>query len=194
MSRKNWSISWFNKRRNLPAVRKTTTGRKEIFFIVFVLLMTGCGYNFRPAGENIGTYIQKVFVDNFSNRTSEAYVENYLRSAFIDEFIKGRRFKVVGSPEMADAILKGSINSVTTSHLSYDSSSIAVEERVTMAMELVFEERETGKIIWTDKNLAGIEDYRVTDQLASENSRKNTLIKLSKDTAENAYRLMMSDF
>jgi len=175
-------------------VRKTTTGRKEIFFIVFVLLMTGCGYNFRPAGENIGTYIQKVFVDNFSNRTSEAYVENYLRSAFIDEFIKGRRFKVVGSPEMADAILKGSINSVTTSHLSYDSSSIAVEERVTMAMELVFEERETGKIIWTDKNLAGIEDYRVTDQLASENSRKNTLIKLSKDTAENAYRLMMSDF
>jgi len=170
------------------------TGRKDKFLIALVLLITGCGYYFRPAGEHIGTHIQKVFVDTFSNRTSEAYVENYLRNAFIDEFIEGRRFKLVGNPEMADAILKGSIKSLTTSHLSYDINNIAVEERVTMTMELVFEERDTEKIIWMNKNLSAMEDYRITDQLASESSRKDALIKLSNDTAEKVYRLMMSGF
>jgi len=39
-----------------------------------------------------------------------------------------------------------------------------------------------------------MEDYRITDQLASESSRKDALIKLSNDTAEKVYRLMMSGF
>jgi len=95
---------------------------------------------------------------------------------------------------MADAILKGSIKSLTTSHLSYDINNIAVEERVTMTMELVFEERDTEKVIWMNKNLSAMEDYRITDQLASESSRKDALIKLSNDTAEKVYRLMMSGF
>lgn len=160
-----------------------------------LLLITGCGYRFTPAGEHIGTRIQKVFVDNFSNRTSEAYVENYLRQAFIDEFIKGRRFKLVGKPEMADAVLKGSIKSLTISHLSYDINNIAMEERVTMIMEIIFEEQDTHKIIWSNKDISGMEDYRITtDQLTSESRRKDALIKLSNDTAEKVYRLIMSDF
>ncbi|MDI6776212.1 MAG: LptE family protein [Syntrophales bacterium] len=159
-----------------------------------LLLITGCGYHFTPAGEHVGTRIQKVFVDTFSNRSSEAYVENYLRKAFIDEFIEGRRFKLVGRPEMADAVLRGSIKSLTTAHLSYDINNIAVEERVTMTMEIIFEEQGTHEIIWSNKDLLGMEDYQVTDQLASENSRKNALIKLSNDSAEKVYRLMMSGF
>ena len=160
-----------------------------------VLLIISCGYRFTPAGEHIGTRVQKVFVDTFSNRTSEAYIENYLRNAFIDEFIRGRRFKVVGRPEMADAVLKGNIKSLTTSRLSYDINDIAVEERVTMTVEIVFEEQDTNETIWSERNIAGFEDYQsTTDQLTSENNRKNALIKLANDTAEKAYRLMMSGF
>ena len=159
-----------------------------------ILLITGCGHSFTPTGEHIATRIKTVFIDTFSNRTSEAYVENYLRQAFIDEFIKGRRFKVVGKPEMADAVLKGSVKSLTISHLSYDINNIAMEERVTMTMEIIFEERDTHKIIWSNKDISGMEDYQITDQLTSENSRRNALIKLSNDAAEKVYRLMMSDF
>jgi len=160
-----------------------------------ILLITGCGYSFTPTGEHIATRIKTVFVDTFSNRTSEAYVENYLRQAFIDEFIKGRRFKLVGKPEMADAVLKGSIKSLTISHLSYDINNIAVEERVTMTMEIIFEEQDTHEIIWSNKDISGMEDYQITtDQLTTENSRKNAIIKLSNDAAEKVYRLIMSDF
>ncbi|MDO8722652.1 MAG: LptE family protein [Syntrophales bacterium] len=160
----------------------------------FILLISGCGYSFTPTGEHIATRIKTVFVDNFSNRSSEAYVENYLRKAFIDEFIKGRRFKIVGKPEMADAVLKGSIKNLTTSHLSYDINNIAVEERVTMTMDITFEEQSTHEIIWSGKNILGIEDYKVADQLTTESSRQDALIKLANDTAEKVYRLMMSDF
>ena len=159
-----------------------------------ILLITGCGYSFTPTGEHIATRIKTVFVDTFSNRTSEAYVENYLRQAFIDEFIKGRRFKVVGKPEIADAVLRGSVKNLVVSHLSYDINSIAIEERITMTMDIVFEEQETHKIIWSGKNISGIEDYKVADQMATESSRKDALIKLANDTAEKVYRLMMSDF
>ena len=174
--------------------KKTNRFPGLITSAALVLLITGCSYHFMPAGEHIGTRIQKVFVDTFSNRSSEAYMENYLRKAFIDEFIEGRRFKLVGKPEMADAVLKGSVKSLTTSHLSYDINNIAVEERVTMTMEVIFEEQDTHEIVWSNKDISGMEDYQITDQLTSENSRKNALIKLLNDTAEKVYRLMMSDF
>jgi hypothetical protein len=169
---------------------------REITFILLLtfLLLSGCGYHFSGGGDNIDKKIQTVFVDNFPNRTSEANIENTFRTAFIDQFVKGGRFKIVDRRENADALFKGSIDSLTVSPLSYQKSNIAAEERATVTMDLIFEEQGTQKILWTYKNYSGYQDYRVTNVSSKEANRKDALVRLSGDTAERAYRLMMSGF
>jgi hypothetical protein len=61
-------------------------------------------------------------------------------------------------------------------------------------MELTFEDQSSQKVIWSNKNFSGYQDYAFTDVSTKETNRRNALIKLANDTAERAYRLMMSGF
>jgi len=164
------------------------------FLAIQMLFTIGCGYRATPGGEYIDKSIQTVFVDNFANKTSEANLENTIRSAFIDQFIRGRRLKLVDSRNAADAIFRGSIDNLTTAPLSYQKDNLAAEERMTMSMELVLEEQATGKVIWTDKSFSATQDYPFSDVTTKERNRKNALVKLSNDSTEKAYRSMMSGF
>jgi outer membrane lipopolysaccharide assembly protein LptE/RlpB len=168
--------------------------RKITLILLIFLFLSGCGYHFKPGGENIDKKIQTVFVDNFQNKTSEAYLENIFRTAFIDQFITGGRFKIVDRREIADAVFKGSIVSLSVHPLAYQKSNIAAEERVTVAMDLLFEEQSSRNIIWSYKKFSGSREYRVIDVNSKEMNRKDAFVKLSHETAERAYRLMTSGF
>jgi hypothetical protein len=162
--------------------------------LLSVFLVAGCGYRFSPGGEYIDKKIQTVFVDNFANKTSEANFEITVRNSFIDQFIVGGRLALVDRRETADAVFKGSVNNLTTSPLSYQKSGLASGERLTLTMEIVLEEQDTHKIIWNDKNFTAIQDYSYSDINTRQTNRSNALIKLSNDSAEKTYRLMMSGF
>lgn len=171
---------------------------KMLFFMsilaIQMLFITGCGYRITPGGEYIDKNIQTVFVDNLANGTSEANIENIFRSAFVDQFIRGGRLKLVDSREASDAVFKGRINALLTAPLSYNRDNLAAEERMTITMELVLEENSAGKIIWTDKGFSATQEYTFTGIVEREKNRNAALIKLSNDSAEKAYRLMMSGF
>ena len=199
MSPESSSISSFNNKRieiisraDRPSLR--LRGTMVVAFLLSVFLLAGCGYRFSPGGEYIDKKIKTVFIDNFANKTSEANVENTIRNSFIDQFIIGGRFALVDRRENADAIFKGSVNSIVTSPLSYQRTGLASGERLSVVMELVFEEQDNHKLIWNDKNFTAIQDYTFTDLNTRDTNRSNALIKLSNDAAEKAYRLMMSGF
>jgi len=162
---------------------------------LFSALLFGCGYSFAPKGENIDNRIQKVYVESFDNKTAQAGIENYVRTAFINQFIQNSRLKIVGSAEEADAIVKGKILNLNTSPLSYGSNSLVAEERATIILELTFQENESGKIIWSSKNITGTVEYTLSDDINSTPAiKKDAFIKLANDTAEKAFNLMMSGF
>jgi len=83
----------------------------------FFAILFGCGYSFVPRGENIDKRIQKIYVEAFDNKTAQAGIENYVRTAFINQFIQNSRLKIVESAESADAIVKGKILNLNTSPL-----------------------------------------------------------------------------
>jgi predicted N-acyltransferase len=187
------SISWCSNNRRSAIIHEN--GHLTVaLFLLCALLISGCGYRFSAGGEYIDKKIRTVFIDNFANRTGEAYIDNTIRNAFINQFTTGSRFAIVDRREKADAIFRGSIDNINTAPLSYQKSNLAAEERVTITMELAFEEQDTKKSIWTNKGFSGYQDYATPDLNSKEANRKNALIKLSNDTAERAYRLMMSGF
>lgn len=199
MSPRSSSISSFSNKRTgvISQASRLLQSLRVIMVITFflsVFLVAACGYRFSPGGEYIDKKIRTVFVENLANKTSEANFENTVRSSFIDQFIIGGRFTLVERRDNADAVFKGSVNSLTTSPLSYQKSGLASGERLTLGMELVLEEEDTHKIIWNDKNFTAIQDYSYSDINTRQTNRSNALIKLSNDSAEKAYRLMMSGF
>jgi Lipopolysaccharide-assembly len=168
----------------------------KAMFICFVLsLFLCCGYTFAPQGEYIDKRIQKVYIESFGNKTPQAEIENYVRTAFINQFIQYSRLKVVGSVEDADATVKGNVINFNTVALSYRANTLAAEERATVTLELTFRERESGKIIWNAKNIQGTVEYKLEDDInLFPITRKNALTKLANDTAEKAFNLMMAGF
>ncbi len=168
---------------------------RAIFICFAILLFLCCGYSFAPQGEHIDKRIQKVYVESFGNKTPQAEIENYVRTAFINQFIQYSRLKVVGSKEAADAIIKGTILNYNTIALSYRANTLAAEERATVILELTLREQESGKIIWSSKNINGTVEYTLEDNInLFPITRKNALIKLANDTAEKAFNLMMAGF
>ncbi len=199
MCPKSSSISSFNNKpieiiagRRRPALR--LYGVTGMAVLLSIFLLAGCGYRFSPGGEYIDKKINLVFIDNFSNKTCEANFENTIRNSFIDQFITGRRFNLAGGRDAADAVFKGTVVSLVTSPITYQKTGLASGERLTVKMEFVFEEQETHKRIWTDKDFTAIQDYTFTDLNTRNINRNNALIKLANDAAEKAYRLMMSGF
>ena len=166
-----------------------------VWTILLTIIVCGCGYRFSPGGEHINQTIQRVFVEKFDNYTSEADLENYVQSAFINEIRQGGRFDMAGSKEGADAVVSGKILRSDVSHLSYTDVDVAKENRVTVTMEITFKELRTGQIIWNNNALTEREAFIVAgDPGRTEANRKNALIKLVKDMAERAHRSIMSGF
>ncbi|MHB8139522.1 MAG: LPS assembly lipoprotein LptE [Smithellaceae bacterium] len=167
---------------------------KVCLISALALVVFGCGYAFAPQGEHIDRRIQNVYVAPFGNKTALAEVENYMRTAFIDQLIQSNRFKTVPNIEQADAIISGNILNISMGTLSYRNNLLAAEERMTVTLEASFREKDTGKTIWSSRNIIGTTDYRLFDDTNPLPARKQALSKLARDTAENAFNLMMSDF
>jgi hypothetical protein len=165
-----------------------------IILLVILLISSGCGYHFSPGGEYIDPDVRKVFIEPFGNRTSQANLEDTVRLAIADWFIRGQRFKIVDTQDQADALFKGAVKSLTTTPLSYRGTNVAAEERMTLTLDLSFEDRRTKKVIWKNGDFSGTQDYTVASVNETETARKNALTKLSRDTAERAYRMLMSGF
>ncbi|MCD6486460.1 MAG: hypothetical protein J7K35_03930 [Syntrophobacterales bacterium] len=169
--------------------------RKWIIYILLLSPFLGCGYHFPQGGENIDAGIRKVFIGQFSNSTGEANVENYIRNAFFSRFRRENRFTPVADRNQADAFLTGTIRRITTSHIAFNSSDMAKENRVLMTLEVVFKRADNGEAIWINKDLSGREAYKVEiDTAVTIANKKNAIRKLSVDMADKAYRNIVSGF
>lgn len=168
---------------------------KIAIICVSCAILFGCGYSFVSRGESIDNRIQKVYVEPFENKTAQAEIENYFRTAFINQFIQNSRFKVVSGTEGADAIVRGEIINFNTSPLSYVKSGLAAEERAAVTLDLTFEDMANSKIIWSSKNMTNSIDYSLNEDInLLPSARKQALRKLANDMAEKAFNLMMSGF
>jgi len=162
--------------------------------ILQVLLLAGCGYHFAGGGASAYPAIRSVFVEAFTNRTSEANADTIFRNSFNSQIVQRGHFRLAASREEADAILKGTIANLQSAPLSYRSTNLSAEDRLTVTLELSFEETRDGRVLWSNSAISLTGDYAVTSVGVTETSRRNALSKLADDTAEKAYRLMMSNF
>ena len=163
-----------------------------IYLCLFCL--SACGYRFAGSGsfpEGVST----IYVEVIENRTSKIGVERIVTNQVIFEFSRRRESSLVSKLDEADAILKGSINSIRTQTISRIDTELANEREVTMTVDLKLIKRDGGAVIWAANGLSDREAYDVENsKVETDRNEELAIGRLSERLSERIFNRLTDDF
>jgi outer membrane lipopolysaccharide assembly protein LptE/RlpB len=156
---------------------------KTLLVLICVALLCGCGYQLVGKNTHLPPGVTSIAIPTLVNQTLEPGVEIVFTQAFLREFIKDRRVKVVDRRE-ADSVVEGIIKSFYMFSASYDKSGYALEYQTVVTMDIALKKR-NGEIIWAEKDLIEMQWYRTNPSvIATEDNRVNAIQQVAKSVAE----------
>ncbi|HEY4706989.1 MAG: hypothetical protein A2054_09675 [Deltaproteobacteria bacterium GWA2_55_10] len=164
---------------------------KKILFALMLFVLSGCGYHVAGKAGQMPGNIETLSIPIFTNSTLEPNVESVITSAFVNEFVT-----TVRVVDESTFMLEGTIKSYGLTPVSFSSSDVNQEYRLTVSMSLRIYDRQTGKVVWRDNDVVDTEDFSVnTADVAQTRDRETAALqKLSKDTARLVKERMLEGF
>ena len=158
------------------------------------LLFYACGYRFSGTGAFPGD-VEYIFIEVIENRTSKIGVERIVTNQLIFEFSRQRESSLVSKLDEADAIIKGSINSIRTRTISRLDTEVANEREVVMKVDLRLIKQEGGSVIWAANGLSDREAFDVTDsKIQTERNEEAAIRRLSERLSERIFNRLTDNF
>ena len=149
----------------------TIPGRLRLVLLSTVTLMlagTGCGYHTAGKAVRLPDSVHSIYVPMFVNNTQAFRVEQVLTSAVVQELRSRTNFQVLVKDESAaDATLRGTVLSVTTGALTYDSQTGKVSSSLlTIGMKVSLVDKD-GKVLWQNPSYWYSEQYELSEAASS---------------------------
>lgn len=165
-----------------------------ILALVFLSALAGCGYHFAGMGLTAPEGVRTIAVTVLDNRTSVSGIETVFTSDITYEFTRSKVLRVVGK-DTADAVLSGTIMSLSEETISHTASYESDERRVTITLDMALE-RAAGNVIWSNKSLSDKEAYKVdpSDKLATEKNKRVAIEAISDRLAEKIHNRILQGF
>lgn len=163
-------------------VKKTLTAS----IVLCWLSLPSCGYHFIGQRSGMLADINAIAIPYFENKSFEVGLERYVTEALVDEFVKSKILAVIDEAA-ADAVIRGHIEELSESVISYDKDDRALEYRTRITLDITLERRDTGEIIWQTKGLSHFEEYRVASEIAATEANKKIALQMA--AAELAERI-----
>ena len=166
----------------------------RLFLIATFIFFAGCGYHLRGGGDTLPEDVRTVALTPFVNNTYDAEMELLISSALSAEFSTGRRL-VVFPEAKADTVLTGTLISIDDRPVSFSSSDVAAEYRITVRLDVLLS-RKDGDVIWKGKGLSEVEDYQSVpgDVEATEKNRYKARQRLAAEMADLIYERLFEGF
>jgi outer membrane lipopolysaccharide assembly protein LptE/RlpB len=140
---------------------------KRILTTVSLLLLTGCGYHTSGKANLLPSDLRVLAVPAFVNQTQTYKIEQLLTSAVVQEFSTRTSYRIISSPDSADAILHGTVLSTSTTPLTYDSKTgRAATVLVIVSMKTTLTDKQ-GKVLYQNPAYVFREQYQVSQELSS---------------------------
>lgn len=132
------------------------------------LLATGCGYHTAGHSAQIPQDVKTIAVPAFVNQTRTYRIEQLLTASVVREFTTRTRFHILNDPsESADATLRGTVVSASSTPLTYNSSTgQAASVLVVVSMNVSLIDR-NGKVLYQNPGYLFREQYEVSQDLTS---------------------------
>ena len=164
----------------------------SVFLAIFILAGPSCGYRFEGGGY-LKESVRRVAVSIFENRTNESGAGFTFANALIQEITEKTDTRVV-DPEMAEAVIKGTITAITFSTLSRSTSESVVEREVTAILDVKMVDS-SGEILWSIKKLVSTDDYKVAeDQLSDDANKRSAVEQIASRCAEKIVSRLLINF
>jgi len=154
-----------------------------LFFIIWIALLLGCGYQLVGKETHVPPGLTSVAIPTFVNQTFEPGIEVQFTKGFLTEFIQDRRVKVVDRSE-ADSVLEGVIKDLRIYSVAYNQSGLATEYQTTVVIDLVLKKK-NGETIWVERDVSETRWYRASSAvLISESSKAAAIEQIGQYIAE----------
>lgn len=143
-------------------------GTLGLFFSLALLLTPGCGYHTVGHVAQLPENLKTISIPTFKNETSTYRIEQMLTSSVVREFTTRTHYRIQNdSSEPADATLRGTVLSTSTSPLAYDTpSGRAASVLVVVSMKVSLTDRD-GKVLYQNPAYLFREQYEVSQDLTS---------------------------
>ena len=165
-----------------------------LIILLGIFYLTSCGYRFAGSGS-FPEGVELIFIEVMENRTSKSGVERIVTNQLIFEFSRQRESSLVSKLDEADAVLKGTINSIRTQTISRLGTEVANERVVVMTIDLRLIQKDGGAVIWAANGLSDREAYDVADQkIDTDRNEEQATRRLSERLSERVFNRLTDDF
>ena len=136
--------------------------------LVLILLTTACGYHTAGHAVTLPANVQTIAIPAFVNQTQTYKIEQKLTAAVVREMVTRTHYRIVNEPsDSADATLRGTVVTTSTSPLTYDSQTgRASSALVVVTARITLTDRQ-GKILYQNPSYLFREEYQVSRELSS---------------------------
>jgi outer membrane lipopolysaccharide assembly protein LptE/RlpB len=132
------------------------------------LFSTACGYH--TAGHNVAlpTNVQTIAIPAFVNQTQTYKIEQKLTAAVVREMVTRTHYHILNeASDSADATLRGTVVSTSTSPLTYDSQTGRASSALVVLTARVTLTDRNGKVLYENPSYLFREEYQVSRELSS---------------------------
>lgn len=163
--------------------------------ILFVFLLPGCGYHLAGTGSSLPQHIKVVGVPIFQNNTQGYQVEQKITSAINTLLIQRGKYKVIPEEQGADAVLNGTITSVSLVPVTFNANGQANEYNVIISAKVTFTDEIDKKILFTNPGFTFRGQYAIDQsQLAFFDRQSQAVDEIAKDFAESVVSAILEGF
>jgi outer membrane lipopolysaccharide assembly protein LptE/RlpB len=125
--------------------------RQLIPLLLCLSALAGCGYHFAGREQILPGHIATIAIPIFRNDTTKPFLESNLTNQVRSRFSRFSGVELVEPDEPYEGRLLGRITSYEVRASAFDALDNIIEYKITMQVEVVLKQAETGKILW--KNL-----------------------------------------
>ena len=134
---------------------------KRLLVIAALLLQTGCGYSLAGRGSFLPAYIHRIGIPQFTNQTPVFDVERRVTARVTSEFVGRGKYVVVPDTTGVDAVLSGTIASITLQPAAFNDQNQATRYVLILTANVEFKDMKANKVLWANPSMQYREEFDV---------------------------------
>ncbi len=168
--------------------------------LVVTLLLPACGYSLAGRGTFLPASIKAIGIPQFVNSTQVPDVEQRFTERVRAEFIGRGKYQVLPQDTNVDAILRGSIMSLSITPTNFNQNQQATRYVITIATKIEFIDAKTDKTLWDNPSMIFREEYDLPPDTAAGDPKaffgqsSNALDRVANDFARSVVSAILEAF
>ncbi len=154
----------------IKPMRRLLTIRLRLHWLLFLAAIgaAGCGYRVAGRGSALPPHWKTLAVLALENNTTQYRIEQRLTEALVRELLARTGYRVLATPEGADAVLSGEVSRLEASAVLFDAETgRATTMVVTVVVKVRLVDAASKDVIYRNDNFLFREQYEISTDIQS---------------------------